>query len=86
MGWGGFVGVYGRKRGKSLYAKLKRAFGEKCRTSGRDCRPKEILYRGKIQSMTKWCEELGFSHWKVYALVNDGLSFQEAFDRLLGKT
>lgn len=42
----------------------------------------QIEYKGKVQSMTKWRKELNISPFSLYELVNNGKTFQEAFDIL----
>ena len=43
---------------------------------------KKIQYRGKEQSLGKWCKELGLNYMKTYQRINTlGYSIEEAFEK-----
>lgn len=43
---------------------------------------KKIQYRGKEQSLGKWCKELGLNYYKTYQRINTlGYSVEEAFEK-----
>lgn len=43
---------------------------------------KKIVYRGKEQSLGKWCKELGLNYMKTYQRINTlGYSIEKAFEK-----